>query len=94
MHILLRFLKIVLEIAFIMIIYYITANFFPVLYKVCILCWFAVSILILLFNYNFFSILFTKKEKTEKKQLLLVKIVIFFNFFVRFYYLVLVLLYL
>lgn len=69
MHIVLKFLKIVLEIAFIMITYYIIANFFSVLYEVCILCWIAVSILILLFNYNFFSILFTKKEKSEKKQL-------------------------
>ncbi len=69
MQTLIKFIKIIFEITLIMILYYIIGTFFPIIYKVSILCWIAVIIIILLFNYNSIVILFNKKELTEKKDL-------------------------
>ena len=69
MQTLIKFLKILFEIALIMILYYIICTFFPALYKVSILCWTAVIILVLLFNYNLISNLFVNKEEKEEKKL-------------------------
>ena len=52
-----------------MILYYITGTFLPVIYQVSILCWSAVIIIVLLFNYNFLIKLFIKEEKKEKNDL-------------------------
>ncbi len=65
----LKFFKIIFEIALIMIIYYIIGSFLPIIYKVSILCWTAVIMLILLFNYNFISTLFIKNEEKQEKKL-------------------------
>lgn len=62
-------IKIIFEISLIMILYYITGTFLPVIYQVSILCWSAVIIIVLLFNYNFLIKLFIKEEKKEKKDL-------------------------
>jgi hypothetical protein len=62
-------IKIIFEISIIMILYYITGTFLPVIYQVSILCWSAVIIIVLLFNYNFLIKLFIKEEKKEKKDL-------------------------
>lgn len=64
-----KFIKIIFEISFIMILYYITGTFLPVIYKVSILCWVAVIIIVLLFNYNFLIKLFIKEEQKEKNDL-------------------------
>ena len=61
-----KFIKIIFEISLIMILYYITGTFLPVIYKVSILCWIAVTIIVLLFNYNFLIKLFIKEEKKKK----------------------------
>ncbi len=50
-----KFLKMIFEMTLIMVIYYIIGSFLPIIHKVEILCWVAVIILILLFNYNFIS---------------------------------------
>ncbi len=64
-----KFLKMIFEVILIMVIYYITGNFLPIIHKVEILCWVAVIILILLFNYNFISTLFIRKEQSQEKNL-------------------------
>lgn len=64
-----KFIKIIFEISFIMILYYITGTFLPVIYKVSFLCWVAVIIIVLLFNYNFLIKLFIKEEQKEKNDL-------------------------
>ena len=69
MQTIIKILKILFEIVLIMILYYIVGTFIPIIYKVSVLCWSAVFILILLFNYNFISSLFVKKEEKEKKEL-------------------------
>ena len=69
MQIMIKILKMIFEIAFIMILFYIVGVFLPIIYKVAILCWIAVVIIVILFNYNFISILFRKKECKEKNDL-------------------------
>ena len=64
-----KFIKIIFEISLIMILYYITSTFLPIVYKVSILCWFAAIIIVLLFNYNFLIKLFIKEEQKEKNEL-------------------------
>ena len=57
-----KFFKIILEISFIMLLYYAIGTFLPIIYKVSTLCWIAVVILVLLFNYNFLVKIFIKEE--------------------------------
>lgn len=69
MQIVIKFLKILLEITLIIILYYIVGKFFPIILKASTLCWISVIIIIILFNYNFISTLFIKKELKEKTNL-------------------------
>ena len=69
MQTILKSIKIIFEISLIMILYYIIGTFLPVIYQVSILCWSAVIIIVLLFNYNFLFKLFIKEGKKEKKDL-------------------------
>lgn len=64
-----KFFKIILEISFIMLLYYAIGTFLPIIYKVSTLCWIAVVILVLLFNYNFLVKIFIKEEQKEKIDL-------------------------
>lgn len=69
MQIVIKFFKILLEIVLILILYHIVGKFFPIILKVSVLCWISIIIIVILFNYNFISTLFIKKEIKEKNSL-------------------------
>ncbi len=68
MQTLFKFMKMILEIALLMLLYYTISNFLPIC-KIEGHCWFLVIILVLLFNYNFISTLSIPEKPKQGKNL-------------------------